>query len=322
MNKIFLSVLIIVTCALSLSAETVKIAILDFTKTGISAAENTDLNEFIRKELGEKPNSTVISRDEMNKIFTSAKFNPGGCADIDCANESAAILKADYVIYGIIIKTGIKYSVTVGSYNVKSRDQSFTERFETDIPNIIKKKLRDFTDKMSLSFPKQETKIDPYENNGRPYNLKYVLGLNTAYMITSGKLFYGDIPYKSSAFHFLTSGIKFQVEILNSWKFGVIGEFEYPLTPFAGLNPYWGSGGIIISWTKGLIKKILFVNIDAAILGGSYSPNVPFANLSPRLSMVVFPVSIFGIEFSYCYNFYFGLIPDSQTLGINFIFKF
>ena len=324
MWKIFFSIMIIIW-ALSLSAEPVKIAILDFTKTGITAAENTELNEFIRKELGEKQNNQVISRDEMNKIFTAAKFNSGGCADVDCANESAAILKADYVIYGIIIKTGIKYSVTIGAYNVKSRDKSITERFETDLEIIIKKKLRDFIDKIALTFPKQETKIDPYENNGRPYNLKYLIGLDTAYMITND-----TTAYKSSSVNVLVSGLKFQVEILNSWKFGVIGDFAYPLTPATGkngiyYNPFWYSGGIIISWSKEIVKKIFFVCIDAGLLGGYYSFNndsAPFVNFSPRLSMQVFPDPLFGIEFSYCYNYYFTMTKDTSSLGINFIFKF
>ncbi len=328
MFKILYSLLIIISGSLCLSAEPIKIAILDFTKTGISAAENTEISGYLRKELTSKENTGVISRDDMNKSFTEAKFNASGCADNDCANEAAGILKSDFVFFGIIIKTEKKYSITVGSYNVKSRDKSFIERFESDSLQDIKKKMILFTDKVASGFPKQEilTEAEIQERkNQRPYAMKYLIALNTGYLMTNAKMNYNMIDYKAGDANFLISGIKFQIEILNSWKFGVIGEFAYPLTPATGTNPYWGSGGIIISFSEEIYGKFFLVCVDAALLGGSYSrtnSDLPFATFSPRISFQLFPVSIFGIELSYCYNYNFAILPDNQTLGLNFIFKF
>jgi hypothetical protein len=338
MKKILLSMLLIVSSAGILSAQSVKIALLDFKKTGISDAEYSEFSEYLRKELNNKKNAALMGRETMIKYFTDKKFNSIGCVDNDCASESASILKADIILFGMMVKNEKKYSVTIGSYNAKFRDKSFTDKFESESGADLKKKLSLVCDKIAESFPKSDIKTEEKiswdselnEKEERKYGLKFNIGIDTSYLIMLTPLFYynnsGYAEYQSNPF---LVGVKFQVEFLNLIKAGIIGEFAFPLTPQpVGSSPFLGSGGAIISFTTSVYKKTIIFLVDLAFLGGvySYSPNsanISFFNISPRLALQYFPVSIFGIELSVGYNYYMSTpkIPDAVSVVLNFIFR-
>ena len=338
MKKIFLSLLIILNCAGFLSAQTVKMAMLDFKKTGISDAEYADFSEYLRKELNNKKNAVLMNRETMMKYFTAEKFNAIGCVDNECASESASVLKADVVLFGLMLKNEKKYSLTIGYFNAKSRDKSFTEKFESESPAEIKKKLALFSDKIAAAFPKAEIKAaektswddELKEKEERKYNLKFNFGINTSYLIMLSAF---SNPTTIPSFHpnpFLL-GVKFQLEFLNFIKVGVIGEFAFPLTPPEGISPFLGSGGVIFSFTTSVYKKYIIFIVDLAFLGGAYtySSNTTlatgFLNISPRLGLQFFPTSIFAIELNVGYNYYVSSpykIPDAVSVGLNFLFRF
>ncbi len=336
MKKIFLSMLIIINCAGILSAQTVKMAMLDFKKAGISDAEFADFSEYLRKELNSKKNAVLMNRETMMKYFNAEKFNALGCVDNECASESASVLKADVILFGLILKNEKKYSFTIGYYNAKSRDKSFTEKFESESAADIKKKMVLFSDRIAATFPKADIKADEKnswdnelkEKEERKYNLKFNFGIETSYLIMFAPLLNGaGIPvYQLNPF---LVGAKFQLEFLNFMKFGVIGEFAFPMTPPAGISPFIASGGGIISFTTPVYKKYIIFMVDLAFLGGTYSnySNLPayiaFFDISPRLALQFFPVSIFAIELSVGYNYYISApkMPDAVSVGLNFVFR-
>lgn len=338
MKKIIISILIVSSSFGILSAQTVKIAILDFKNSGVPAAELSDLSDHFRKDLSSRPDSAVLSRDSMNSYFNAEKFNGAGCVDNECASEASAVLKADITLFGMIIKKDNKYNVTLGVYNSRSRDRSFTEKFESQSAADIKKKLTLLSDKIALSFPKQRKGADDKnswdgelkENSKRKYNIKYNFGINTSYMIMLTPLFYsnesGYVQYESNPF---LVGLKFQLEFFNLMKVGVIGEFAFPLTPPIGKNPYFGSGGAILTFTSPVYKDFLFIIVDLAFTGGAYSfssnhaTDISFFDISARLGLQYFPIPLFGLELSAGYNYYFSnpKIPDAVSVGLNFIFR-
>jgi hypothetical protein len=339
MKKIILSMLMLFLSAGMLSAQNLKIAILDFKNTGLTAAEYSDISDHLRKELINKKNAVVMNRDVMLKYFAAEKYNASGCLDNDCASESASILKADIIIFGVILKNEKKYSITLGVYNAKSRDKSFKDRFETASITDLKKNISQISEKIAPSFPKSDFKndekisweLDQKEKEERKYGLKYNFAIDTSYLIMLVPLYYinGTTAVSYDANPFLV-GLKFQVELFDLMKFGIIGEFAFPLTPKpVGSSPYLGSGGAIISFTTSVYKKTLFFMVDLAFLGGVYSyssnsaTNFSFFNMSPRLTLQYFPVTIFGLELSVGYNYYISSpkIPDAVTVGLNFIFR-
>ncbi len=335
MKKIIFSMLIIFNCAGILSAQTVKMAMLDFKKAGISDAEYADISEYLRKELNNKKNSVLMNRETMIKYFTAEKFNAIGCVDNECASDSASILKADVVLFGLISKNEKKYSMTIGYFNVKSRDKSFSEKFESESTEEIKKKLALFSDKIAAAFPKAEIKAadktswddELKEKEERKHNLKFNFGINTSYLIMLSA-FTLPVTYHPNP---LLLGVKFQLEFFNFIKVGVIGEFAFPLTPAEGINPFIGSGGAIFSFTTSVYKKYIILIVDLAFLGGAYTYSsisslaTGFLNISPRIGLQFFPVSIFAIELNVGYNYYVSSpykIPDAVSVGLNFLFRF
>jgi hypothetical protein len=341
MKKLVYSLIILISSAGILAAQSTKVAILDFKKTGITDTEYYEFSEYLRKEINNKKNAILMGRDAMNNYFAAQKFNSIGCVDNDCASEASSILKSDIVLFGMVVKNEKRYAVTVGVYYARNRDKSFIEKFESETAGDLKKEFSRISDKIASLFPKEYIKAEDKgswedelkEKDGRKYNLKYNIGLNTSYLIMLNSMSM-PVLYNPNPFQL---GLKFQVELFDLMKFGVIGEIAFPLTPPAAYtsNLIYGSGGAIFSFTTSVYKKYLYFIVDLAFLGGVYSYssvsslNIGFLNISPRIGLQYFPASIFGFELSVGYNYYISVssistvykIPDAISVGLNFIFR-
>lgn len=82
--------------------EVLTLAVLDFEPRGISRRDSMRLTDWLRTELINTKQFTVIERNAMNEILKEQSFSLTGCTDTTCAVQVGKLLSARKMLVGIV----------------------------------------------------------------------------------------------------------------------------------------------------------------------------------------------------------------------------
>ncbi len=100
--------------------QTIHIAVLDLTGSGVSKDELTGLTNRLRMELYKTGSYTIIERSLMDEILNEQGFQQTGCTDSECAVQLGQMLNVDKIIAGSIDRVGEIYATSIRMIDVES----------------------------------------------------------------------------------------------------------------------------------------------------------------------------------------------------------
>ena len=132
-REIIIILLLVLTCSFtSYASSTQRVAVLDFSGEGISAATLVALSDYFRTELIATGKYDVMDRNNLDAVLKEQAFQmSGACTDLGCMIQVGEILKVPRIMGGTIGKLGTKYLITVKVIDIESGriDQSLTEKY-------------------------------------------------------------------------------------------------------------------------------------------------------------------------------------------------
>ncbi|MBI4979092.1 MAG: hypothetical protein HZC28_16550 [Spirochaetes bacterium] len=97
-----------------------RVGVLDFTAKNVPLVEASIVNDIFRNELVGGGKFDVLDRKNMQGILEEQSFQQTGCTDSECAVKVGKMLNMEYMIYGILMKAGNKYFISVEMISVES----------------------------------------------------------------------------------------------------------------------------------------------------------------------------------------------------------
>ncbi|MBI4979545.1 MAG: PEGA domain-containing protein [Spirochaetes bacterium] len=140
--------------------------VLDFTPKGVSAIEASAVSDLFRNELVASGKFDVLDRNNMDSVLKEQAFQQTGCTETACAVQIGKVLNMEYMLYGIVLKMGSSFYVTVEMIKVetgkieKSARQSV--KSYDDMEGAVKKLVAD----IAGSQQKKETESYTAKGNG------------------------------------------------------------------------------------------------------------------------------------------------------------
>ncbi len=127
-KKILLSIIFIITIYSPLSADRMKLAVLDLKPikgTSKSIAERA--SEWLRTEMITK-NFSVIKESSMRQILKKHSFPISNCTDISCAVKAGKLLSARKVLLGTVKKLNKKIILSGTMIDVRNKKIEFKHK--------------------------------------------------------------------------------------------------------------------------------------------------------------------------------------------------
>ena len=112
--------LILAMAALSWSADSLFIAILDFEVKGIAGGDGSIFADKLRTELSKQPGVTIVARDQMGEILAEQAFQQTGCTSAKCAVQVGQLLGVNFMVTGTVSKMDSTYFTSLRLVNVES----------------------------------------------------------------------------------------------------------------------------------------------------------------------------------------------------------
>ncbi len=103
-----------------IESETIPIAVLEFSGSGLAAEELTGLTNRLRMELYKTGYYTIIERSMMTEILEEQGFQQTGCTDSECAVQLGQMLNVEKIIAGSVDKVGEVYATSIRLIDVES----------------------------------------------------------------------------------------------------------------------------------------------------------------------------------------------------------
>ena len=149
------------------------ISVLDFNRSGISAAEVEVFVDYLSSYIVETGMFRVIDRSRREAILKELEFSFSDCTDESCQLEIGKLLSASQIIVGSIGKVGERFLLTIKNVDVKTGEalRSSSEKYgsieeliddtkrlaydfvgkETEEKKIVEKSLQSSKDKSDLT---------------------------------------------------------------------------------------------------------------------------------------------------------------------------
>jgi TolB-like protein len=110
-----------------ISAEKMRIAVIDFTPNNISKYAAKAVSENISIEMTKKGDFVMIERSQMSSILSEQGLQQTGCTDTACAVEMGKLLSARKILVGTLTKIGSVFTLNAKVVDVESGKIDFAE---------------------------------------------------------------------------------------------------------------------------------------------------------------------------------------------------
>lgn len=133
----------------TLIAEKVNIGVMNFSSEGVSELQAKLVTDLFRGELVQSGKFIVIDRNNMDKILNEQSFQNSGCTDSSCAVEIGKILNMQQMVYGVLVKIGENYYLTVEVVDVESAAIVLSANKKAESFDVIDKTIESLVSEIS-----------------------------------------------------------------------------------------------------------------------------------------------------------------------------
>jgi hypothetical protein len=158
MKKSLLVLAIAFTFQLPLSADQLRIAVMDFESRDVPEANARLVSELIRTDLANTKRYDVVERVRMTESLVEQGLPRSGCGDIKCAVEAGRKLYADKVLFGTVVLKGKSIVITGHIVDVESGFDEYGERQVASLEENLPDVAAQFADRLAARIGKDKVK--------------------------------------------------------------------------------------------------------------------------------------------------------------------
>jgi len=202
-------------------AQTLRVAILDFTNTGgLSQQETITLGNRLRTMLVKTNAFVVLERGQMSDILNEQGFQQTGCTTTECAVEMGRMLNVQKMISGTIGKLGATYTIDLSLIDVETAqiEKSFFRDYKGEIDGllnimqVIANQMAEIVYAKPQPVEQKPAKIVTFNVDSEPDEATIFINGQEA----------GKTPLKSKAKEGLTVTVRLEKENYKPWEKTVI----------------------------------------------------------------------------------------------------
>lgn len=115
-----------------------RVGVLSFEARSVPTSEAAIVSDIFRNELVATEVVEVLDRNNMENILKEQAFQQSGCTDSSCAVQIGKMLNMEAMIYGLLMKAGNNYYISIEMIDVessqilKSAREQFTSMNQVD----------------------------------------------------------------------------------------------------------------------------------------------------------------------------------------------
>jgi len=152
---------IFIILALSLVSAKERIAIVQFTPSGVDSITAGNITVRFSYELSKTKRFEIVEREMMDKILEEQKFQSSGCVAQECAVEIGQMIGVSQIVSGSISKIENFYSLNIKLIDVATGQIIYQDMddFEGSVKDFIQLTIKNMALKMAAEASKEAEKI-------------------------------------------------------------------------------------------------------------------------------------------------------------------